>query len=121
MTPCDHCPFRGRDDLACPRWPSDHTPFCDWANPSHPAYRPDAAEVLARIARARLGFAGAVTAVSPTQPSEAEALRAMVRADACPHLRFCGCATPGYECAKLGRRIEPGECEACLSGITPGA
>lgn len=50
---CAHCPLAA--DLLCPRWPTNHTAFCDWADPGHPGHAPNAAEALTRIALGRAG------------------------------------------------------------------
>lgn len=46
---CEHCPFR-TIGLKCPRWPTNHTRYCEWVDPSHSGYRLDGREVLIRIA-----------------------------------------------------------------------
>lgn len=50
MDTCDHCPLAGRPET-CPRWPSNHTTFCNWVDPGHPNFKADGADVLIRMAR----------------------------------------------------------------------
>ena len=65
---CPHCPLAG-SDLLCPRWPTNHTRFCEWADPNHPDHVPDAKGVLTRIALARAGTPA--PAERPTPPGPA--------------------------------------------------
>lgn len=49
---CDHCPLKGRD-LECPRWPTNHTRYCEWVDPAHPGHKPAGAAALVAIAEGR--------------------------------------------------------------------
>jgi hypothetical protein len=51
---CPHCPFRDRTDgLNCPRWPTDHTRFCEWVDPDSPGRVAGGAEALVRLVLSR--------------------------------------------------------------------
>jgi hypothetical protein len=51
---CDYCPLT---DQNCPRFASNHTRFCQWVDPSSPAYRPDGAQAIVRVAQRSSGRA----------------------------------------------------------------
>jgi hypothetical protein len=48
MDRCAYCPIA--PDSICPRWPANHTRYCEWVDPDHPGYRPNGAEALIRMA-----------------------------------------------------------------------
>jgi hypothetical protein len=53
-TPCEYCPAAAAG-LRCPRWPTNHTTYCDWANPHRPGHNPFFSESIVRIARVQSG------------------------------------------------------------------
>lgn len=84
-----------------------HARFRALLDPAHPDFDPGYWPAVRALAAGPWPPAPA--------PSEAELLRSMT----CPHQRLCGCSSPGYDCAQLGRRVAPSECRDCLYGYTP--